>query len=527
MTSRNHHIEINAEFKKALEVMEHTSKNVFITGKAGTGKSTLLNYFRAHTRKKVVVLAPTGVAALNVQGETMHSFFRFKPDITLQKIKKLSGKRGRIFNEIDAIIIDEISMVRADLLDCADKFLRLNTAGSKRPFGGIQMIFIGDLYQLPPVVTSSEKDIFRSHYQSQYFFDAAVFKEFPMEFIDLEKIYRQKDKKFIGLLNAIRNNSITDEDLALLNRRVGAEAAVGGNSGYTVHLGTTNKTATEINAEHLNRLKTRIHTYSAKIEGDFKEYSYPTDSALRLAVGAQVMLLNNDTAGRWVNGSLGEITEIKYNREENADSILVKLAEENIEEVLPFSWEIFHFSFNETSSIIEAETVGSFTQYPLKLAWAITIHKSQGKTFDRGIIDMGRGACAHGRTYVALSRCRSFEGISLVRPLRKSDILMDRRVVRFVTNHQYGLSERDMPFEDKLSMIKEAITHKLCLEITYLKASDEKSRRVLKPRRVGTMSYLDKQFIGLEAFCLKRQETRVFRVDRILEMKTIKEYNNP
>ena len=517
----NDHIEINAEFKKALEVMEHTSKNVFITGKAGTGKSTLLNYFRAHTRKKVVVLAPTGVAALNVQGETMHSFFRFKPDITLQKIKKLSGKRGRIFNEIDAIIIDEISMVRADLLDCADKFLRLNTAGSKRPFGGIQIIFIGDLYQLPPVVTSSEKDIFRSHYQSQYFFDAAVFKEFPMEFIELEKIYRQKDEKFIGLLNAIRNNSITDEDLALLNRRVGAEAAAGGNSGYTVHLGTTNKTAAEINAEHLNRLKTRIHTYSAKIEGDFKEYSYPTDSALRLAVGAQVMLLNNDTAGRWVNGSLGEITKIKSNREENADSILIKLAEGNIEEVLPFSWEIFHFSFNETSSMIEAETVGSFTQYPLKLAWAITIHKSQGKTFDRVIIDMGRGAFAHGQTYVALSRCRSFEGISLVRPLRKSDILMDRRVVRFVTNHQYGLSERDMPFEDKLSMIKEAITHKLCLEITYLKASDEKSRRVLKPRRVGTMSYLDKEFMGLEAFCLQRKEDRVFRVDRILEMKTM------
>src|SRR3989338_4139502 len=467
MTSRNHHIEINAEFKKALEVMEHTSKNVFITGKAGTGKSTLLNYFRAHTRKKVVVLAPTGVAALNVQGETIHSFFRFKPDITLQKIKKLSGKRGRIFNEIDAIIIDEISMVRSDLLDCADKFLRLNTAGSKRPFGGIQMIFIGDLYQLPPVVTSSEKDIFRSHYQSQYFFDAAVFKEFPMEFIELEKIYRQKDEKFIGLLNAIRNNSITDEDLALLNRRVGA------------------------------------------------------DSALRLAVGAQVMLLNNDTAGRWVNGSLGEITKIKSNREENADSILIKLAEGNIEEVFPFSWEIFHFSFNETSSMIEAETVGSFTQYPLKLAWAITIHKSQGKTFDRVIIDMGRGAFAHGQTYVALSRCRSFEGISLVRPLRKSDILMDRRVVRFVTNHQYGLSERDMPFEDKLSMIKEAITHKLCLEITYLKASDEKSRRVLKPRRVGTMSYLDKEFMGLEAFCLQRKEDRVFRVDRILEMKTM------
>ena len=471
----------------------------------------------------MVVLAPTGVAALNVQGETIHSFFRFKPDITLQKIKKLSGKRTRIFKEIDAVIIDEVSMVRADLLDCVDKFLRLNAADSKQPFGAIQMIFIGDLYQLPPVVTASEKEIFRSHYQSQYFFDAAVFQEFPIEFIELEKIYRQKDKKFIGLLNAIRNNSITDQDLSLLNRRVGADLTADKNSGYTVHLSTTNKTAAEINAGHLNRLKTRIHTYSAKIEGDFKEYSYPTDSALRLAVGAQVMLLNNDTAGRWVNGSLGEITQIKFNQEANAESVFVRLAEGNIEEVLPFSWEIFHFSFDETTSMIKTETVGSFTQYPIKLAWAITIHKSQGKTFDRVIVDMGRGAFAHGQTYVALSRCRSFEGISLVRPLRKSDILMDRRIVQFVTNHQYAISERNMPFEDKLEMIKEAIDNNTGLEILYLKASDEKSRRLIKPRRVGNMIYQDKEFIGLEAFCLKRREDRVFRVDRILEMKTVKE----
>ena len=238
------------------------------------------------------------------------------------------------------------------------------------------------------------------------------------------------------------------------------------------------------------------------------------------------MLLNNDTAGRWVNGSLGEITRIKFNQEKNADSVFVRLAEGNIEEVLPFSWEIFHFSFDEKTSMIEAETVGSFTQYPLKLAWAITIHKSQGKTFDRVIIDMGRGAFAHGQTYVALSRCRSFEGISLVRPLRKSDIIMDWRIVKFITGHQYALSERDMPFEDKLSMIKEAITLKLCLQITYLKASDEKSRRVLKPRRIGDMVYQDKQFIGLEAFCLQRQENRVFRVDRILEMKMAKESAN-
>lgn len=219
------YIEINAQFKKALEVIEHTSKHVFITGKAGTGKSTLLEYFRNTTARKIVVLAPTGVAALNVGGETIHSFFGFKPDITLQKVKKLKGKKAAIFKEIDAIVIDEISMARADLLDCVDRFMRLNGADAKRPFGGIQMVFIGDLYQLPPVVTAKEKALFSNRYRSAYFFDADVFKELSLEFIELDKVYRQKDEGFIRIPNAIRNNSLTDEDLSLLNKRFGAAFA--------------------------------------------------------------------------------------------------------------------------------------------------------------------------------------------------------------------------------------------------------------------------------------------------------------
>lgn len=520
-TGRYSKIEINEQFKKALDLMENTRKNVFITGKAGTGKSTLLDYYRNVTRKKIVVLAPTGVAALNVQGETIHSFFGFKPGIIVQKVKKLSAKKTRIFKELDAIIIDEISMVRADLLDCVNRFLRLNAKKSKEAFGGIQMIFIGDLYQLPPVVTGKEKEIFKLHYKSQYFFDAAVFMDFSMEFIELEKIYRQKDQAFINLLNAIRNNSITEEGLSMLNKRVGAGFSSDSAKGYTVCLTTTNQTAAEINSGRLESLKAEVYTYNAGIDGDFKEYSYPTDNDLRVCVGAQVMLLNNDAQKRWVNGSIGEISGIKFNSEKGADSIFVRLSDGNTIEVLPYTWEIFHFSFNENTYAIESETIGSFTQYPIKLAWAITIHKSQGKTFDRVIIDMGRGAFAHGQTYVALSRCVSFEGIILIKPIKKSDIFMDWRIVRFVTGHQYGLSDRDMPFEDKLKTIRQAIKEGLCLEILYLKSSDEKSRRIIKPYDVGERTYLNTPFIGVEAFCIQRKENRTFRVDRILEMKVV------
>ena len=356
------HIEINAQFKKALEVIEHTSKHVFITGKAGTGKSTLLEYFRNNTAKKIVVLAPTGVAALNVGGETIHSFFGFKPDITLQKVKKLKGKKAAIFKEIDAIVIDEISMARADLLDCVDRFMRVNGADAKRQFGGIQMVFIGDLYQLPPVVTAKEKALFSGRYRSAYFFDADVFKELSLEFIELDKVYRQKDEEFIRILNAIRNNSLTDEDLSLLNKRFGAAFAPKSDSGYTVYLTVTNKIAAEINRRQLEALKTKSYTYRAQVEGDFKEYSYPVDLELSIGIGAQAMLLNNDAKGRWVNGSLAKVTAIKHNEENGIDAIMVRLSDGTTEEVLPFRWDIFHFSFNEDSYTIETETLGSFTQ---------------------------------------------------------------------------------------------------------------------------------------------------------------------
>ncbi len=516
------HIELNDKFKTALEVMEHTRKNVFITGKAGTGKSTLLTYFRSITNKRIVVLAPTGVAAVNIRGETIHSFFGFKPDITLQKVKKLKNKRERIFRELDAVVIDEISMVRADLLDCVDYFMRLNGRDRSVPFGGAQMIFIGDLYQLPPVVTAKEKGIFSGHYRSAYFFDARMFADgFRMEFIELEKIYRQKDEEFIALLNAVRNNSLTEEHLRRLNSRAGKVLSSGRQAGYTVHLTSTNKMAALINDDHLSKLKGGIRSYEADIDGEFDERSFPSERELKLCEGAQVMLLNNDILGRWVNGTVGEVAYIKYDRDKKMDVIAVSFRDGSLEEIYPHTWEIFHFRFNEDALSIESESAGSFTQYPLRLAWAVTIHKSQGKTFDRVIIDTGRGAFAHGQVYVALSRCTSFEGLSLKQPLRKWEIRMDRRIVEFLTGYQYGLSERDMPMEDKLKMIKKAIKNRLNLEIVYLKANDEKSRRMIKPLSVGDREYQGKSFIGVDAFCMKRGEERVFRVDRILEMKTV------
>lgn len=517
----NRKIELNEQFKRALNLMEASNKNVFVIGKAGTGKSTLLEYFRSVTKKRIVVLAPTGVAALNVRGQTIHSFFGFKPDITIDKVKKIRGEKKRIFKEIDTIVIDEISMVRADLLDCVDRSLRLNRKTDYKPFGGVQMIFIGDLYQLPPVVTSREKELFNNnYYKGAYFFNARVFKEFEMEFVELEKIYRQKDERFINLLNAIRNNTITDDDIAILNHQLNKNFSKDKNV-PVITLTTTNKKAEEINSYHLKRLPSKTHTYQAKIRGEFDKQYYPTDEILQLAVGAQVMLLNNDSLGRWVNGTLAEVVDIVNNGENKSDSIIVRLSEGAIEEVVPFKWEVFHFKYDEETGMIETETVGTFTQYPLKLAWAVTIHKSQGKTFPRVVIDFSRGVFAPGQAYVALSRCISLEGISLTRPFKKGYVFTDPEIVDFLTKYQYRLTERDTPLKEKISYIKKAIKENKALEIVYLKPNGDKTRRIIKPYNLGEKFYKDKPFIGLEAYCKKRDDVRVFRIDRILRMEIV------
>ncbi|MFH2105388.1 MAG: AAA family ATPase [Parcubacteria group bacterium] len=514
-------IEINQQFKQALEIMEDTDSHAFITGKAGTGKSTLLEYFRSRTEKNVAVLAPTGVAALNVKGQTIHSFFQFPPQITQEEIKKqrLSAKRKKLFKELETIVIDEVSMVRADLLDYIDQALRKFRNKKKEPFGGVQMIFIGDLYQLPPVVAGKEeRDLFTNHYKSPYFFSAEIFADLQIELVELEKIYRQKDQKFINLLNKIRNNSVEEKDMKVLNERYqpGIES-LSGNQYIT--LTPTNKASDVINRHKLNELKSKQKYYQGRVDGKFNDSHLPTMLDLKVKKGAQIMLLNNDPDGGWVNGSIGTIIDLEPGEKAEYDVLIVELTDSKIVSVEPHTWNMYEYFFDVKKGALDVRTLGSFTQYPLRLAWSVTIHKSQGKTFDKVIIDIGRGTFAHGQTYVALSRCRSLEGIVLKKPILKNHIWMDWKIVRFLTQFQYDRSEEGMSLADKVSFIDKVIAKKAKLKMTYLRANDIKSERVIEPYQVGEMEYQGKSYMGVKAHCLKRGADRTFRVDRILEME--------
>ncbi len=509
-------IEINEQFKHALALLENKDKNVFITGRAGTGKSTLLEYFRSITKKNIVVLAPTGVAALNVNGQTIHSFFKFKIDITYDKVKRIIKKKeDNIYKGLDAVVIDEISMVRADLLDCIDKFLRLN-CHSTAPFGGKQMIFFGDLYQLPPVITGKERRIFTEEYSSGYFFSAHIMDNIEMEFIELEKIYRQTDEGFIEILNGIRNNSVTDRMLEILNKRYDPDF-IPDDEKFYIYLTTRNDHAWRINQDRLKEIKGETYHFEAFINGDFSKRSYPTDQVLLLKEGAQVMFLNNDSLGRWVNGTVGIVTEMDL--EEYVVCVQIIDGEEVYVE--PHKWQLYNYIYNSKIKKIETEKLGSFTQMPLRLAWAVTIHKSQGKTFDRVIIDIKGGTFTSGHIYVGLSRCTSLEGIVLKQKIERKHIFMDWKVVNFMTGYQYDISEKNIPLKKKIEIIKQVIDKKGKLEIVYLKRDDKKTKRVIRPKHVGDMEYCGRTFSGMEAYCFQRKQIRNFRIDRILEMKQI------
>ncbi len=515
--SSNSSIEINEEFKIAFDIAEHSNRNVFITGKAGTGKSTFLNYFRENTKKEIAVLAPTGVAAVNIKGQTIHSFFNFKPDITLQKVEEIRPKNLTLYKKIYTIVVDEVSMVRADLLDCVDKFLRLHGKNKSKPFGGVQMIFIGDLYQLPPVVTSKEKDILKEFYKTPYFFDAHVFSDCKLDFIEFEKVYRQSDSSFVEILNAIRNGTITESAINQLNQRVIPDFIPPKDEFY-IYLTTTNKMASEINNERLSKIKGREFIYHGYIKGEFSESELPTSERLQLKLNAQVMLLNNDPLGRWINGDVGKIIDIER-RVKKPDIIFVELTDGKIVEVTPFTWEMYRFYYDSKREKILTEVVGQFTQYPIKLAWAITIHKSQGLTFDKVILDLGKGTFSHGQLYVALSRCRSLDGLILKKPVSKNHIFLDRRIIKFLTQFQYNHAAKILSAEEKISLINNAIKDKKSLEITYLKSTDEKTKRLVYPISVGYMEYSKKTFLGLKAFCSLRGEERNFNVDKIIDIK--------
>ncbi len=512
-------IEINPQIERALELLKGGSQSLFITGRAGTGKTTLLDYFREHSPLKPVILAPTGVAALNVKGQTIHSFFNFYIDVTVEKIRerKIRPRNSKLYRALKIIIIDEISMVRADVLDCIDTFLRLYGPDGDKPFGGVQMVFVGDLYQLPPVVNAEEMSIFSTLYDSPYFFSARVFEEFPIEIIELEKVYRQKDQEFVDLLNRIRNNSIEEQDLIKLNSRYNVEPKEAGNE-FSIHLSTTNQRADEINDAQLRKLVGRLHIYKAEVSGDFSKEYFPTAPILSFKIGSQVMLLNNDAKKRWVNGTMGIIESIKT--VDNEEVLGVRLENNNrLVEVGRFSWEVVRFKIENDE--IKSESVGTFSQFPIRLAWAVTIHKSQGKTFERVILDIGRGVFAAGQVYVGLSRCTSFEGVYLKTPIQAQHIRTDKRIHQFFTAHAYRKAKELYSEGELFGLIKEAISAKKELCLTYLKANNTKSERVIKPLSVGTESYQGKAFPALRALCSLSKEEQIFHVGRILEIKML------
>ena len=414
-------IEINNEFKEAFNLISKTNDCVFVTGNAGTGKTTFLRYYLTRAQKKTVVLAPTGVAALNAGGETIHSFFKFKPDITMSKIKKKKLNDKSIYKNVETIIIDEASMLRCDLLDCVDKFLRLNRDAYNEPFGGVQMVFIGDLKQLPPVVTREEMQIFSSVYSSPYFLSAYSLRDCMLHTIELKKVYRQTDRDFVSLLNSVRNGTVGGDELSRLNAKVSADLSL---KPMTVYLTTTNRKAAAINLQYLSKIKEQNAVFTAQTENiEENTKMFPAEYELMLKKGAQVMMLNNDSKDRWVNGSIGVVEDIKKSVNSDQTLIYVKFPNGRIEEVEPYKWELFKYKWNNDLNQIDTESAGFFVQYPLKLSWAATIHKSQGKTFENVIVDMEYGSFAPGQLYVALSRCTTLDGVRLSRPLTQKDVL--------------------------------------------------------------------------------------------------------
>lgn len=421
---------LSKDFHDILNEIEHSSDHYLITGRAGTGKSTLLQLFKQTTHKKVVLLAPTGVAALNIRGQTIHSFFGFPPRILNASEIKRKSNYG-IFLNIDTIVIDEVSMVRSDILDNIDVSLRVQR-GNPMPFGGVQMIFFGDLFQLPPVVASQfEKQYFSTVYESAYFFSAKIWQEKQPIVLELRHIYRQEERIFIDLLDKIRTGTMEFDDFQLINERF---IPIQNSEEFFITLCSRNDIARHINEEKLNELRSVAHQFQAKIEGEFSPQLFPTDFVLSLKVGAQVMFVKNDPLKRFVNGSLGTVSKIFD------DKVYVTLHHGSETEIIVESaeWEYIKYDYSDKNpKEINVKVLGVFSQLPLKLAWAITIHKSQGKTFDSVLINMGKGAFESGQAYVALSRCRTLDGVFLQSPLQQKDIIVDNRIVEYYENLKY------------------------------------------------------------------------------------------
>ena len=428
----------NKEFQDALRLIAHTRQSVFLTGKAGTGKSTFLRYICKHTKKKHVVLAPTGIAAINAGGVTLHSFFKLPfrpmlpddPDLSLShgrifEFFKYPKEKRKIITEAELIIIDEISMVRVDIIDCIDRILRVYSGNMRLPFGGKQLLFVGDVFQLEPVVPSDQKEILSLFYANPFFFSARVFQEIHLVPIELRKVYRQTDAAFIHILDQIRNNSARQQELSTLNARCFPDFEPRNEEMY-VTLATRRDQVDFINEKKLAELPGEEFVSVGKIEGDFPESSLPTQLRLSIKEQAQVIFIDNDRDRRWVNGTIGMVSGIDKN-----GNVYV-LLENGVEHLVePASWRNYKYTYNEKEKKIEEEVVGTFEQLPLRLAWAITIHKSQGLTFSRVVVDLTGGVFAGGQTYVALSRCASLEGLVLKSKISPRDIFVRKEIFEF------------------------------------------------------------------------------------------------
>lgn len=439
----------NPIFKLAADFVNHTSRSIFLTGKAGSGKTTFLKHIVKSTSKKCVVVAPTGVAAINAGGVTMHSFFQlpFGPYLPGTQSKfngvevsdknslfrniRFSRDKRDLLRELELLIIDEVSMVRCDMLDAMDAILRQFRRRYHEPFGGVQILYIGDLYQLPPVAKTEEWEILREHYESPFFFHSHAAMQAPPLYIELKKIYRQSDPQFIELLNRVRNNNITQEDLQMLNSRYEGRYTPPASENY-ITLSTHNYKADAVNASELDKLPGKLYRFRGSIDGDFSDKSLPTEIELKLKEGAQVIFIKNDQdqERRYYNGKLAVVSKIRE------DEITVTFPDTKNELTIEKeTWRNIRYTLNRETEKVEEEEIGSFTQYPIRLAWAITIHKSQGLTFHKAVLDAGNSFAA-GQVYVALSRCSTFEGLILQSRISFDSISTDPRVIEFAHREQ-------------------------------------------------------------------------------------------